>query len=1464
MTTDRWSGVPDLLNVLEDEELRLLSWGVVDGFLSADEVEAAIDRQLDRDATDNSRELLTVRDYVEHLLDQGLLLRLPDPTPRYRTRLAETLRMLRNLRQLWPPADRTHVGWWRHASTLVADYRVRVGPRRYPQRDVTLAEAAVQLSEAVPSWTSAHAETLKRLVGEQRLARFQLRSTASILGAVASHQPTARIITAGTGSGKTLAFYLPALIDIDASASVKRSGPHTLALYPRNELLRDQARETLRQLTNLGPIGDSAAARPARIGLLYGGTPRLRDLEGSREDRGWKRFGQGWSSPYFPCPTENCQGTLVWSDTDRQAAVERLQCTVCGFASVPGMLALTRESLAKNPPDILFSSTEMLSQQSTSSSLARLLGWKGPNGTKCVLLDEVHTYTGVHGAQVGLMLRRWRHANRQWGASSPVMVGLSATLRDAGDFFSTLTGVDRSNVEVIAPAAHELKPIGREYGIVVRGDPISGAQLLSTTIQTSMLVGRVLDNTPGLFGSVAFAFTDDLDVINRLYDNLSDAEGAQPRGRARGTVLADLRSPADPQAGARYVDGQSWELPYLLRRMERPLRIARTSSQDAGVDTSADIVAATSSLEVGFNDPRVGAIIQHKAPRDLASFLQRRGRAGRRLEMRPMSVVVLSDYGRDRIAYQTYEKLLDPEIDARSLPISNRFVVKIQATHSLIDWLGRKTGADVRTVLSPPWGPEPHVKTPLVVASLRDLLSDNEARSELTEHLRRALLLSEDEANAAMWEEPRSLMRSVVPTALRRLEAAWRPLDDEVDPGAQERTPLPEFMTRTLFASLNTPDVRFELPNNFGDEPPPMPIAQALREAVPGRVSRRFGHAHASLRTWVPVPEEGTGLPLTAVIAAGHGLGTWTTSTGETYTVVRPLKVRLTSPPSEIADTSSAAPLWRSSFEYSTDALQPADIPKPSVWSSVIDSCAFALHVGGGPMRVRRMAIGSDGEVTYRAGGRAPLHVRYEHEGAPAAIGFELEVDAMILNGHLPDDLTKLLEKFLSSPQWRTLAFRRRVLEDERLDDIANSFQRGWLADGYLSEFVARGLATDDLGDIPHQLANGNWATALRVFLSSVARAEGMEEEESRVLKALEGLAEDPVVRSVVEQHGRLLVDEDLWHETQDLLDRVLVDSLSNAILTAADESLPDANEGDLAVDVEFATSSRQFRIVVSETTIGGLGLLETLQRAYVQDPRQFWDAVGRACAATEAEEVDEAMQAIVADLAQPDTGFAKAVDAFRNARSVAEMDQSLAQLRAIWSESDGPPAHLLISTFAARFLRPGSTPAIDKVVADLVQLWVQQEARLGVEIDARTLAHLASQGDLGVPTQPLTADSLFSLLWLRGAQARSERLEHWHPYRRDVVVERLLLAAVFDDNATLLDVTQHGWVQAYVEALTDGGRVILHATYANRAAMAEAIREVVVTPIELGGLRVFGRVVSIDQKQGELRAVFALAEEFQ
>ena len=215
-----------------------------------------------------------------------------------------------------------------------------------------------------------------------------------------------------------------------------------------------------------------------------------------------------------------------------------------------------------------------------------------------------------------------------------------------------------------------------------------------------MLIPRLLDppNVPvskGAFGSGAFLFTDNLDVINRLYDDLRDAEAYTIFGRPdqQRDPLARLRG-AGPDATIRDLEGQRWRAcEEIGHTLDRRLVVGRTTSQDAGVNQASNIVVATASLEVGFNDPQVGAVIQHKAPRGMASFLQRKGRAGRDGAMRPITLTVLSDYGRDRAFYQAYEHLFDPSLEPQHLSISNSYVLRMQAVYALLDWLAaRATG----------------------------------------------------------------------------------------------------------------------------------------------------------------------------------------------------------------------------------------------------------------------------------------------------------------------------------------------------------------------------------------------------------------------------------------------------------------------------------------------------------------------------------------------------------------------------------------------------------------------------------------------------------------------------------------------------------------------------------------------------------------------------------------------------
>ena len=191
-------------------------------------------------------------------------------------------------------------------------------------------------------------------------------------------------------------------------------------------------------------------------------------------------------------------------------------------------------------------------------------------------------------------------------------------------------------------------------------------------------------------------------MTNRLFDDLKDAEGWDVFNRNNPTKssLAKLRE-KDIADDNRYRDGQDWrvlqEIGHNLSELsaDAKLKISRTSSQDIGVDSSSSVIVATASLEVGFNDPTVGVIVQHKSPHNWANFLQRKGRAGRKRGMRPFMITTLSDFGRDRVAFSHYEQFFEPVVSAERLPISNRYILKIQATVTLFDWLSKKISRNI-------------------------------------------------------------------------------------------------------------------------------------------------------------------------------------------------------------------------------------------------------------------------------------------------------------------------------------------------------------------------------------------------------------------------------------------------------------------------------------------------------------------------------------------------------------------------------------------------------------------------------------------------------------------------------------------------------------------------------------------------------------------------------------------------
>lgn len=1519
-----------VLDRIEAIEMRSLEWGFTDGALSEEEAFDLGDQVCEAAGVNGT----DGQDLVEELIDAKLIFEMPSVggDVRIRSRFAEMMRLLAANRQLFPNKP------WQGAPSLVADFRVDCRPRRFPKRqrlpaDI-LAEHASVLGESQlrqDLWRALTARDGMKLAGFQERAALRLSAATDDGGT---------IVTAGTGSGKTIAFYLPGMIRV-GEAIGSDHWVKAIAIYPRIELLKDQFAEAFRMARNIDQTLAVHGRRPLIIGALFGKTP-TRATRQELTDKSWVRRGEDFVCPWIRCP--RCASELVWRGVDIAAGTERLTCVQpgCGQAIGEDQIVLTRTRLQRNPPDILFTTTEILNQRLSDHWMRGLFGVGLPATRKplLALLDEVHTYEGGTGAQAALTLRRWRHL-----LAAPISwVGLSATLGDAARFFSDLTGADLDDVVEITPTLEEFEEQGAEYQILLRGDPASRASLLSTTIQTSMLLPRLLDppgvsNTSGAFGRRAFLFTDDLDVTNRLYDDLRDAEAFTIFGRpdAARMPLANIRR-AGPDAAVRDVEGQRWRIcEDIGHPLDRRLVVGRTTSQDAGVNQSANIVVATAALEVGFNDPLVGAVIQHKAPRGMASFLQRKGRAGRDRAMRPITLTVLSDYGRDRAFYQAFEHLFDPSLEPQYLPIRNPYVMKIQAVFALFDWLAAITAGYEKgwqwNLLSRPLpqaSPAERAVLDRTRAKLTQLVQGDTATiDDLRAHLMGALGIDREMAETLLWEAPRSLLLEAVPTLVRRLFRNWQlaiptagaTLDLQVD-----HHPLPDFVPRNLFSDLSLPEVRVIIPPatvNHEERVEQMPILQALNQFVPGRVTRRFAHERGALSHWIPVdpafPEQARRI---SDYALEHEfVGSFTGSLndlvgGPPLLVFRPWTVGLErAARTEALPSSNARLVWQSDIVVNGDALG-VPVPTRSEWRHHVRAIDFHLHRFRSSVSVRRFAGTAQANVRTLQDDFPVTLTFTSDDDRPAAVGFELEVDGFRLDLALPHaemlNGDRLPPDVLAASK---LAYIRDLIRlDTELPDDLNQFQREWLVQFLLSALLADAAANDrPLAEtIADLLDDDRIEGVFRTVMDEVFGAmpptppdsddtqDGDADDDGaddgtggngghpagaggaggggRLQQALLLQLGRPIIRDRLRALAAQLVTVDpamfsAW------LRRLILETLGEAMLQACIAAAPrQATVDTLLVDIRDDATSDIASVWISETTLGGAGVLEAFADRFASEPRLFFSAIDAALAPSDLELVDGSLREILT-LSIGDAAISDQVALLRATNSHSERAILWRTLSHTLAQRGGIDlSHALSVSLNNRLLRAGSGPQLDRLLLDLQTHWDVTQNRFGIAIGLREYAYIASRDAtlatavraFLVATLPAAAighvtilSAITSLLWPRANEVRQRVLQSYNPFRQtrstDPAVVRHLLLSRTIATIAFSDVD---WETQLATAFEGQGTARLVADGGEARLFRAALVRLSATPVSVGVLQFFPAIERVERADGRIFTTLTLREQ--
>jgi hypothetical protein len=852
-----------LLNLLEDLELSRINLGIVESWVLPVEL---------RDACRESRvphvpftRLTSVRKALGTLEAHGHVMIRGDHV---RSRMAELARELRLVKQRFRPGDEDDRPY------LVRAIKVLARKRTKPRRDIDLAPLIERMVNRrrhdadVVEVLRALPEVLRQglnvaTVDSVRLSGFQARGIEALIDAwLGDAGPQAFVLTAETGAGKTEAGVLPLL----AGAAIDRlrgiRGTRAVLVYPRIRLAVNQAARLVGYAKALGDVTKQ------RIRITVGLQSRDVPKSWAPGDMGYHADtwladddGRGWTFPFFGCPT--CKGQLRLEQGRRLEEPDSLCCDQpqCGW-SFDGWVG-TKEGLQKAPPSIFIPVTESLHQWLHKPEASQIFGdhylMEGrPTAGACsppraLLADEIHLYAHVHGAQLGWTLQRFLARSRLNGETRPLAIGMSATLGEAPAVWADLCGAAASDVRHIHPAPGEQSdnPRGREYYYFVqpevesRGKDVAGA---STTIQSLMLLAHGMRRRTGDEGGFrGVAFFDSLDKLKRLHGDYRDAEQNKALAALRTRNYGpDPQDPAhlrtmccrEPEGCARFRAGECW---YFAATDDRQVRASReregairqqpgtplgvaphpVSSQMSGkvdkmIDQS-DLVFATSSLEVGYDDPDIMLVYQHYAPANVASFVQRKGRGGRGQDDRPVTGITLSIHSpRDAWFFRHPDRMLEAADFRVPVNLKNTFVRLGQVLVTLLDAAARYRARNVWT-LSPDLPDE--------------LLTEADAfvRSTFGPDIYRDLEVT---SLAELWAKER---RDAPGLGAARSLADWR--------GRLERAP------KRLFDSINLPRLDIATGLSASSEPTQEDVALGLAECAPGRVTFRWGRQEAH---WLP------------------------------------------------------------------------------------------------------------------------------------------------------------------------------------------------------------------------------------------------------------------------------------------------------------------------------------------------------------------------------------------------------------------------------------------------------------------------------------------------------------------------------------------------------------------------------------------------------------------------------------
>jgi hypothetical protein len=474
----------------------------------------------------------------------------------------------------------------------------------------------------------------------------------------------------------------------------------------------------------------------------------------------------------------------------------------------------------------------------------------------------------------------------------------------------------------------------------------------------------------------------------------------------------------------------------------------------------------------------------------------------------------------------------------------------------------------------------------------------------------------------------------------------------------------------------------------------------------------------------------------------------------------------------------------------------------------------------------------------------------------------------------------------------RTAYFHHEARGGAALDAIDNVFAKEWLAQLLLTaltnEAMAKGI---DLAAAARNLAFGQADLDLDQTLNLLFQSQIVDDvsaqgnAQDRLRQDLAAHLASPDLVRRLHNLGRILYEppSDTW---ETWLRERFTATIAAAVLHAVQSLCPEIDTDELVVDVDPGPrdaddidQTEPSELWISEASPGGNGHIEEIQRAFTEDPRRFFTLITAALRDNDFALSDHQLGRFVSDAVagDPENPVIDALQSMRSATSIDATHVAFTALRHRLAEQGYVTSHTFMVALANRVLRPGSSIASDRFLLDALQLWNGEEARLGVELDARVIAYrLSRDPDLdnalvaaGIDTPSINPDQwrfsvIYGLLWPRGAYIRQAGLGLYSSFGDLPAPDPLLVRPFLTEGAASLEINDPEWREKCLGQLARTGAATLVCDLNRSDLLADALTFLATNPVEAEYLSVFARTQAIRRVGDRLEADIDIAEALQ